>query len=369
MEIATEKKTLLGELQKVCPIADRKNPMPILANILIEADTQYVSLSATNLYLSARTRFAAGIKSKGIATVPADTLLDIVKHLPDGKVALMLDPKANVMRIQAKSIKMKVNTLPGKEFPDMPVPPTRGAAKLLADSLSEVLTLTHYAVSQDDASPHLTNLLLECGKSYLRAVGTDKVRISKAEHRINKRETATEFQMSIPIHGALELRRIIDLRQTESDSTFISISTAGPNAFFEYNDFLLSIRLSTEQFPAYAKILPKTFDKMISVPRETFFNALRRISLFSGERHNLVRLSLDKNTLTISGAGAIGEGVEKIKIEYDKAPIEVGFNATYLLDILKAIPEEKVILALNTAFDPGGILRKDFIGIIMPLGK
>jgi len=369
MEIATEKKTLLVELQKVCPIADRKSAMPILANLLIEADAQYVNLSATNLYLSGRTRFAAGIKSKGIATVPADTLLDIVKHLPDGKVALMLDEKNDVLRIQAKSIKMKVRTLPGKDFPPFPEPPKSGAAKLLAESLSEVLALTHYAVSQNEAEPHLTSLLLECGKSYLRAVGADKPRIAKAEHRVNKREIPTEFRMSIPIHGITELRRIIDLRQTEQDNVFISISVDGPNAFFEYGDFLLSIRLSGEQFPEYAKVIPKTFDKIISVPREDFAAALKRISLFSGEGSSLVRLALDKNNLTIASEGIIGEGVEKIKIEYNGKPIEIRFNATYLLDILKAIPENRVILGLNSSDDPGGITRKDFIGVVMPLGK
>ena len=373
MEFKIDKKTFLAELSKVCPLADRKNPMPILSNVLITTEGKKIRLSATNLYLAITCTVAAEIKKPGHAAIPGETLLEIVRNLPNGKISIVLDGEGKSVKIQSKQIKLKVNVMPGKEFPALPSPPKIKFGELSIESFSKLLTYTYYAISEDDSRKYLMSLRLECGPKLVLAVATDGYRLSKAEYKPNKKETPITFEMALPLKGVVELRRLIESYKPgkEKDPNLIRLVVGGTNAFFKQDNLLLSVRLSAEKFPRYDNIIPKTFNKQITISREAFADALKRIKLFAGEGSYFVKLALSDGVLSItSQSDQIGTGVERIKIDYHGEALEVGFSAKYLLDILKALPEDEVTLGLNSVTMPVGILSKsktNFVGIVMPL--
>lgn len=375
MEFKIDKKIFLEELSKVCPLADRKNPMPILANVLIATEGKKIRLSATNLYLGVSCTVAAEIKSTGNVAVPGETLLEIVRNLPDGKVSVVLDKESKSIKIQVKQIKLKVNVMPGKEFPALPSPPKTKFGEFAIEPFGKLLTLTHYAVSEDDSKANLMNLRLECDKKSVRAVATDSQRISKAEYKAHSTESPIAFEMALPLRGIVELRRLIENYKPEKDKkpTPIKIAVGGANAFFKQGNLLLSVKLAAEEFPHYEKVIPRTFAKRIRISREAFADALKRIKLFSGDGSNFVLLSLSDGTLSItSESDQVGTGIERIKIDYEAEAMKVGFSAKYLLDILKAVSEEEVVLGLNSTTGAGAIYytgKMKFLGAVMPLSE
>jgi DNA polymerase-3 subunit beta len=350
--------------------------MPILSNILLSTDgPKTLRLAATDLYLSVAATANAEIKAGGTIALAARTLFDIVKSLPEGELSLQVVGN-HAAEIRSGKVRFKIPGMPGQDFPALPNPGAAEFASLEGEELGRLVSLTHYSMSADETRPHLACALFEGDAKTVRMVTTDGHRLSKAEYKIAEGKKLLNFSMLVPAKGVAELRRLVDeakadRQKTEDTPTSIEVATAGGSAFFRRDDAVLSVKLVDEQFPPYGKVIPSSPTRKIGVSRALLTEALKRISLVASDKSGAVRFSADPGILRITSENPdVGEGAEELDVDFAGEPIEIGFNARYVLDVLGSLVEDDVKLELGGQLDPG-VIRPvgptDFVGVIMPM--
>jgi DNA polymerase-3 subunit beta len=375
MQLTISKRELVRGLSRTQSVADRKSSMPILSNILLSTDgNKALRFASTDLYLSVTASAAAAVEAQGTVALPARTLFDIARQLPEGDVTIRaLDLHAAEIRVG--KVRFKIPGQPGKDFPSLPSPGKAEFADLPADDLGRLIALTHYSMSTDDTRPHLAGALLVGDGKILRMVTTDGHRLSKAEHK-HEGGSMLSFEMLVPAKGVHELKRLAEEAKSsapkgEEGSARIGLATSGGHAFFKQRDELLSVKLADEQFPPYNKVIPKQQDRRVVIPRARLVEALKRISLVASDKSGSVRFHVAPGALRIGSENPdVGEGSEELDVDYAGEAVEIGFNARYLLDALGALAEDDVAIELGGALDPGVIKpvgTTDFIGVIMPM--
>lgn len=376
MELTISKKDFLRGLSRTHAVADRKSSMPILSNILLEADgTANLRLAATDLYLGVSALAPAKIKKGGSVAVSARTLFEIVKNLPEGEVKWTVGEN-HAAEIRAGKVRYKIPGMPGDDFPPLPNPGKGELSELDADMLGELIALTQYSMSTDDTRPHLAGALFEGDGKLVRMVTTDGHRLSKAERRLPDGGPMLNFSMLVPNKGIVELKRVIEDARGDrgkgDEGVTIGVATAGGNAFFRRDGLQLSVKLADEQFPPYSKVIPQSQSRRVVAVRGMLIEALRRISLVASDKSGGVRLTIEAGKLQITSENPdVGEGSEEIDVDYAGDPLVIGFNAKYLLDVLTALTHDEVALELSGELDPGVVKPGGdgvgFIGVIMPM--
>lgn len=377
MQLVIKRKDLLKSLARTHTIADRKSSMPILSNILISTEgPKTLRLAATDLYISVTSMATAEVKKGGTVAVPARTIFEIVRNLPEGEVKLnTLDN--NAFEILSGKVRFKIPGMPGEDFPSLPIVKDGEFVDLSMELVGRLVTLTHYAMSTDETRPHLSGAMFEGDGKTVRMVATDGHRLSKAEQKLPDGSKMLNFKMLVPAKGISELKRMIeeesrtDRGREDDRSSEIGVTTSAGNAFFRREDVTLSIRLSEEDFPPYSKVIPQANEKKVFIARTLMIDALRRISLLAREKTGVVHFVLASGKLIIKSENPeLGEGLEEIDVDYAGEELEIGFNARYLIDVLSSVSEENVIFELNGELDPG-LIRPDgptdFVGVIMPM--
>jgi DNA polymerase-3 subunit beta len=376
MHFVIQKRNFLRSLARTHSVADRKSSMPILSNILLSTEgPKTLRLAATDLYLSVVSSANAEVKAAGTIALGARTLFEIVKSLPEGELSVQVVGN-HAAEIRSGKVRFKIPGMPGQDFPSLPNPGGAEFAPLEAEELGRLLTLTHYSMSSDETRPHLACALFEGDAKLVRIVTTDGHRLSKAEYKLGENKKLLNFSMLVPSKGVLELRRLIDeakadRAKTEDTPSAIEVATAGGSAFFRRDDALLSVKLVDEQFPPYNKVIPSSPTRKISLSRALLTEALRRIALVASDKSGSVRFAAAPGTLRITSENPeVGEGAEELDVDYAGEPIEIGFNAKYVLDVLGALVEDDVTLELGGQLDPGVIRpvgATEFVGVIMPM--
>ncbi|HEX7478497.1 MAG TPA: DNA polymerase III subunit beta [Polyangiales bacterium] len=376
MQLSIQKKDFLRSLARTHSVADRKSSMPILSNILLSTDgPKTLRFSATDLYLSVSSTATAEIKSGGTIAVAARTLFDIVKNLPEGEVSLAVVGN-HAVEIRSGKVRFKIPGMPGQDFPSLPNPGTADFATLDAEEVGRLISLTHYSMSSDETRPHLAGALFEGDGKSVRMVTTDGHRLSKAEYKRGEGKKMLNFSMLVPAKGIGELRRLIDEAKADrakgdENPATIDIATAGGSAFFRREDAVLSVKLVDEQFPPYSKVIPTAQNRKVGIARSKLTEALKRIALVASDKSGAVRFNVEPGILRITSENPdVGEGTEELEVDFAGEPIEIGFNARYVLDVLAAIVEDDVRLELGGQLDPGVIKPNgptDFVGVIMPM--
>ncbi len=343
--------------------------MPILSNILLEADASgTLKLSATDLYLGVSAAVPASVKQGGTVAVSARTLFDIVKNLPEGEVNLTAPDKTGV-EVKAGKVRYKIPAMPGDDFPPLPNPGKAEFAEVSAEKLGELIAQTQYSMSSDDTRPHLAGALFDGGGKILRLVTTDGHRLSKSEAPVT--EGNLKFEMLVPNRGVAELKRLIEDTKGEKNST-IGIASVGSHAFFQRDGLLLSVKLADEKFAPWAKVIPQKHIRRVVVSRALLVDALKRISLVASDKSGSVRLDLSPGTLKIQSENPdVGEGSEELEVDFAGDPLQIAFNARYILDVITALTSDDVSIELNDDRDPC-VLKpantdQDFIGLVMPM--
>jgi DNA polymerase-3 subunit beta len=372
MQITIQKKDFLRGLARTHAVADRKSSMAILSNVLLSTDgPKTLRFAATDLYLAVTATATASVKAGGSIAVSARTLFDIVKSLPEGEVQLSITGN-HAAEVRAGKVRFKVPGMPGQDFPVLPTPGNAEYASLGAESLGRLIALTQYAMSSDETRPHLAGALLEGDGKTVRMVTTDGHRLCKAEA---KQDSVLNFSMLVPGKGIAELRRLIEEAKGDGAKDDakggIGIVSTGGNVFFRRGDVNLSVKLTEEQFPPYARVIPKKQDRRVVAARSLLTEALKRISLVASDKSGAVRFHIAPGTIRITSENPdVGEGSEELDVDFAGEPVEIGFNAKYLLDVLAAITEDEVALELGGELDPGVVKPvgpTDFIGVIMPM--
>jgi DNA polymerase-3 subunit beta len=362
MEFRIQKTEFLRGLRLAQGIADRKSTMPILANVLIRTDGKSkLTVCATDLNVSVSADLAAKVDKEGGLTVAAKALHDIVGSLP-GEDVVFKRTENHWAEIKAGKVVYKLVGMPDRDFPKIPDHREITFVKIEPAALREMIDKTLFSVSHDETRFHLNGVLFECDGARARMVSTDGHRLSKVERSLSGPNLAQG--VIIPKKGLGEIKRTIE------GGGPCELAIVGNILFVRAGDLSLAVKLIESQFPPYQQVIPKENDKVVSLDRTAFLEALKRASLMSSETRG-VKLSLEPGVLKVaSDIPELGEVKEEIDVGYTGQPLSVGFNPKYFTDLLAQMTSEALRLELSGELDPA-VLRPadsaDYLGVVMPM--
>ena len=373
MKVRMGRDELLTGLQRVQGVVEKRNTMPILSNILIEAKQEGAEIVATDLEIGMRGLYKATVHKPGGITVSARKLYEIIKELPSGDIDLM-SSENNWTTIQAGKSQFKVVGLPSNDYPALPAIEREGLTPLSGAGLLELIRKTLFAAGDNDARYILNGLLVTLisseKKTTLRLVGTDGHRLAVAEQDLGKagaKGAPQEIKAIIPKKAAQEMRRLLE----EGGDSEPLIGFTKNLMSCRKSGLLLTSRLMEGNYPNYQQVIPKESNKKIIVQRTELESALRRVSVLSKDKANAVKLSSAPGRLTLFSSNPdYGEATEEMSAQYEGEALNTGFNARYLLDVFDVMDGEKVSLQMESALSPCLIQEAETPGfkcVVMPI--
>jgi DNA polymerase-3 subunit beta len=365
MELVARKTDLLRELQLFQGIVERKNTIPILANVLIEAGGEELKLLATDLEVALRSRCPASVAKPGSLTLPAKKLYEIVKALPETDVRIVEDKSG--VKVAADRFDSRLQTLPREDFPTLPDATGKGRGTLPRNAVREMVAKTHFAITGEDTRFFLNGAKFVIKPQSLTLVATDGHRLALVEVT-HETGVTDEAGIILPKKTLLELGKLL----SEGDGD-IEFESGENHLFFEVAGRMLISRMIDGQFPAYERVIPKGNDKTIEFDRERLTSAVKRVALLSNERSRAVKFEIDKGKVEVtSSSSEFGEAREQIPVEYTSTPLAISFNAQYVLDFLNVVETDIVSLSLKddvsqAVMKPVGAEGYDYTYVIMPM--
>ncbi|TKS60016.1 MAG: DNA polymerase III subunit beta [Nitrospira sp.] len=373
MKVRIGRDELLTGLQRVQGVVEKRNTMPILSNILLEAKQDGAEIVATDLEIGMRGLYKATVLKTGGVTISARKLFEIIKELPSGEIELTAGDN-NWTTIQAGKSQFKVVGLPSAEYPALPAIEREGLTPLSGDGLLELIRKTLFAAGDNDARYILNGLLVTLvvtdKKTALRLVGTDGHRLAVAEQEVGKAGSKggpQEIKAIIPKKAAQEMRRLLE----EGGDGEPLIGFTKNLMIFRKSGLLLTSRLMEGNYPNYQQVIPKEGGKKISVNRVELESALRRVSVLSKDKASAVKVSFASGKMTLfSSSPDYGEATEEIPARYEGEALNTGFNARYLLDVFSVMDGESISLQMETPLSPCLIQESESPGfkcVVMPI--
>ena len=368
MELVVRKNDLLRELQLFQGIVERKNTIPILANVLMEATGDEVRFLATDLEVGLRSKCQATVAKGGSLTLPAKKFYEIVKSLPETDIRIAED-KGGV-KVAADRFDSRIQTLPREDFPTLPESGGTPSATLSRAGVREMVSKTQFAITGEDTRYFLNGALFVLKPNEMSLVATDGHRLALVSvFRDGKgKKDADEVKAILPKKTLGELGRL--LTEGEGD---ISYERGENHLFFDVGGRLLISRMIDGQFPAYERVIPKGNDKHIEFERDRLTNAVKRVALLSNERSRAVKIHIDKGRVDVTSSSPdLGEAKETLPVEYNGGAMQICFNAQYVLDFLSAVSTDVVSLDLKdevsqAVMKPVGAEGYDYTYVIMPM--
>jgi DNA polymerase-3 subunit beta len=368
MELVVRKNDLLRELQLFQGIVERKNTIPILANVLLEAKGDQVKFLATDLEVALRSACQASVAKNGSLTLPAKKLYEIVKSLPDTEIRIA-EEKGGV-KVAADRFDSRLQTLPREDFPTLPEAGNSAAESLSRAALKEMVAKTQFAITGEDTRYFLNGALLVLRPDSMSLVATDGHRLALVTTKRDgkAKKDAEESRPILPKKTLGELARL--LTEGEGDVRF----ERGENhLFFDVGGRMLISRMIDGQFPAYERVIPKGNDKHIEFEHDRLTNAVKRVALLSNERSRAVKFQIEKGAVDVSSSSPeFGEARETLPVEYSGDAMQICFNAQYVLDFLAAVTTDVVALELKdevsqATMAPVGAEGYEYTYVIMPM--
>jgi DNA polymerase-3 subunit beta len=369
MELVVRKNDLLRELQLFQGIVERKNTIPILANVLLEASGDELKLLATDLEVALRSRCKASVSKPGSLTLPAKKLYEIVKSLPETDIRITEDK--NGVKVAAERFDSRMQTLPREDFPTLPESAGGTTFTLAPSALKEMVSKTQFAITGEDTRFFLNGALFVLRSDSMSLVATDGHRLALVNVNRNgksSKDKDEENKAILPKKTLGELARLL----AEGDND-INYERGENHLFFNVGDRVLISRMIDGQFPAYERVIPKGNDKHIEFERDRLTNAVKRVALLSNERSRAVKFQIDKGKVDVTSSSPdLGEAHETLLVEYTGAPMQICFNAQYVLDFLAAVTTDIVALELKdevsqAVMKPVGAEGYDYTYVIMPM--
>jgi len=367
MELAARKADLVRELQFFQQIVERKNTIPILANVLMEASGSEVTLLATDLEVALRSRCEAAVAKPGSVTLPAKKLYEVVRALPDGDVTIATDKGGSTVRVSGGQFSSKMPTLPREDFPTLPEPGDGAKATIKGKTLAQMVALTQFAITGEDTRYYLNGAQFVLRPEVMTFVATDGHRLALV-NVTHDGPKGDEIRAILPRKTLSELGRL--LGDTDVD---VQYERGENHLFFEIGPRLLISRMIDGQFPAYEKVIPRGNDKHIEFERDQLANAVRRVAIMSNERSRAVKMMIDKGKVEVtSSSPEFGEAREPIAVEDGGPTLTICFNAQYVLDFLNVVQSEIVALELKdevsqAVMKPVGVDGYDYTYVILPM--
>ncbi len=363
MKLSVSRETLLKPLQAVIGVVERRQTMPILANVLLVVKDGQVAVTGTDLEVELVATVDVEVEAAGEITVPGRKLLDICRALPES-AEVSISVSGEKLNVKSGRSRFSLMTLPAAEFPRVGDINAGQSLSISQSTLAKLLNKTHFSMAQQDVRYYLNGLLLETGKNWLRAVATDGHRLALCEVELDEQKIP-EQQVIVPRKGVLELQRLIGGEgelQIELGSNHIRI---------QLEDIRYTSKLIDGRFPEYERVIPQDTDNQLTADREAFRGALQRTAILSNEKYRGIRLIIKKGGLLLQAHNPEQEEAEEeVEISYSGDDIEIGFNVNYLLDAFAAIESDEIVLAVvdgNSSCllrDPG---NDDCKYVVMPM--
>ncbi len=352
MKISIERGTLLKAVSQAQSVVERRNTIPILANVLIEAEGDSVSFRATDLDIEVVDRATAVVERAGATTVSAVTLHEIVRKLPDGSLVRLADDGASGrLTVEAGRSNFTLATLPKEDFPVMATSEYTANFKAKATVLRRLFDKSKFAISTEETRYYLNGVYMhvatgEDGK-VLRCVATDGHRLARIDADL-PRGAETMPGVIVPRKTVGELRKLLD-----DDDAQIAVSVSATKVRFATPEITLTSKVIDGTFPDYTRVIPMANPRKLEVDATEFAKAVDRVATVSSERSRAVKLSMDEDRLVLSvNAPDSGAAEEELSVAYSDERLEIGFNAKYLLEIASQVDRENAVFMFNSSGDP-----------------
>lgn len=374
MEVKLKKSEIVELLGKTQNIVEKRNTMPILVNVLLEAKDNKLKVYATDLEVSITDEAECKTGSPGKVAVDAKQLFQIVKELNEEGLIQLKSKDNNWLIVQQGKA---VFNLVGKNPDEYPIFPSHSSdqfVRIKASTLKEMIEKTIYSVSTDETRYHLNGVFFEQikngSKIQYRMVATDGHRLSLVDRETGYGEDPTDVKFDkgviIPRKGLAEISKIL-----ESNMDDVEFTVEGPQLILKYRNTVLMIRLIEGKYPNFLQLIPKSLSRNVLASRHELIQSLKRVSLLSNKKSKGVTLTFTNGVMSItSNNPELGDAKEEIQVNYDGEEIKIGFNARYLLDILNSFNEDEVEIELNDQLSPGLFRPKQdnkYTCIVMPM--
>jgi len=340
MKLSTSRESLLKPLQAVIGVVERRQTMPILANVLLQVSDNTLSITATDLEVElVATNEVDSVEVPGDITVPGRKLLDICRALPEG-ATVTISLKGDRLNVQSGRSKFVLSTLPAAEFPVVEDVEADRQITISQANLSRLLDKTHFSMAQQDVRYYLNGLLLETGGGKIRAVATDGHRLALCDIALEGVDGA-KSQVIVPRKGVLELQRLLD---GDGD---VQIALGSNHIRINVGNIRFTSKLIDGRFPDYDRVIPETKSNIVKSSKDALRQGLLRAAILSNEKYRGVRLEFQKDNIRIHANNPDQEEAEdEVEVEYSGEEMEIGFNVNYLLDALAAVDDENVEVGL-----------------------
>ena len=352
MRVTLERSNLLKSLNHVHRVVERRNTIPILSNVLLKADGASLEMKATDLDLEMTEATAAQVERTGATTVPAHLLYDIVRKLPDGaEVMLKMADDGNSMTVVSGRASFRLQCLPQSDFPELTAGSFSHIFRMESSVLKHLIDKTQFAISTEETRYYLNGIYLHTiesgGALMLRSVATDGHRLARAE---TEAPAGSEGMpgIIIPRKTVSELQKLVD-----NPDVAVTVELSDTKIRFTIGSVVLTSKLIDGTFPDYQRVIPTGNDKLLVIDRQSFAQAVDRVSTISSERGRAVKMTIAEGQVTLAVNNPdSGSATEEIPADYSSDPIEIGFNARYLLDVAAQLTGSEARFMLADAGSP-----------------
>jgi len=361
MKLICSQSDLSSTLSLVSRAVPSRPTHPVLANILLQADakTNQVSLTAFDLSLGIRTSFTAEVLESGAIALPAKLLVDITSRLPEGEITL--DDQSGdaggegiIVTLKPKTGRYQVRAMGAEEFPELPVIENAEAITLTTAALIEGLKGSLFATSSDETKQVLTGVHLTLKQDTLEFAATDGHRLAVLETN-NERpvEGSEQVEVTVPARALRELQRMLGHSSASEDTVAVYLDQG--QVVFAWQNQRLTSRTLEGQYPAYRQLIPRQFERQVTLERKQFISTLERIAVLADQKNNIVKVSIDNanQEVTLScEAQDVGSGTESMPAQISGEDIDIAFNVKYLMEGLKELPSSEIQMHLNQSLTP-----------------
>ena len=361
MKFSVSKEKLLEGLQTVQNVVSNRTTLPILSNVLLQANGSEVTLTTTDLDVGVRGSVEAAVDKPGATTLPARRLFNIVRELPSSEIQIEVDSK-NVASIRSGPSFFKILGLPEEEFPPLPKFEKAKIFNLRQKDLKDGLKKTAYAISTDETRYVLNGILFTFKDNKLTLVATDGRRLALVDIELEF-PRSQEVDIIVPSKAVTELGRLL------GEDGDVKLTVGENQIAFEVNGTLLVSKLIEGNYPNYRQVIPAETKERITLERELFLNCVHRVSLLASEKSNSVKLIFSKNNIDITAnTPDVGEAKESVAVQYKGKEFSIAFNPEFLMAPLRNLGNDEVFLDLTDEMSPGVIkIQTPFLYVLMPM--
>jgi DNA polymerase III subunit beta len=343
MEFTVSKADLVRELSLSQGVVEKKTTIPILSNLLLEARGDRLYLTATDLELGLRTSCPAKVKKEGAGTIPARKLLDYVRLLPDAEITVKFGEN-NWANFTCGRSRTRIAGMSRESFPELPAMPDM-IAEIPVKQLSAMIARTMFAISMEESRFTLNGALLLLGDQTLTMVATDGHRLAYVQRPSENGHSGVAYRALVPRKAMAEITKLADDAGSDAKVKFAGDDN---HLFFEFGPRLLITRKLTGNFPDYERVLPQDNIHIATLQKDEIKGAIERVAQFADERSRAIRVQFTAGEVKVfSSALETGESEESVPSQYSGPDLEIGFNAQYLLDFLRAVPQTQVSFGLK----------------------